>query len=168
MGIGNSEHATLPTLTHCHFVPTGWSLCLLDETMKKRRQENEKIAPTRSALLKGTAGKSAATIEPRKAVEVLSLLCSSGFTKIDELQLVSLLHCNACREANVSWMLRVDDKTPERLLRLIEADGGRRASNEPGAAGSGFGRVYLPLSIQHLRLVTHPSGWLAGWLSLCL
>ena len=79
-------------------------------------------------------------------MKIISLTCGSGFVKLDELQLVSLSLCNECREANVSWRLRVDDRTPQRLMRLIQG---------PDAHSTPLERIHLPLRIHHIRQVIY-------------
>lgn len=84
----------------------------------------------------------------RTVEDALSFVCASGFVKVDELQLVSLQHCNICREANVSWKLSVNDGTPARLLQLIQPGASSRKSageTDPPE------RVLLPVTIRHLR-----------------
>lgn len=78
--------------------------------------------------------------------EVLTLVCSSGFVGVQALSLVSVLYCNALRES-VSYLLRIDGRTPERLMGVL------RPQPAPAPVEEGRpGRILLPLNIRHLRL----------------
>lgn len=81
--------------------------------------------------------------------DVLSLVSGSGFVKVDELQLTSLMLCNECRETTVSWGLRISEHTPPRLMRLIQEPAREVSSNEAAP-----NRVNLPLKIHHIRQVS--------------
>lgn len=80
--------------------------------------------------------------------DVLSLVSGSGFVKVDELQLTSLMLCNECRETTVSWGLRISEHTPPRLMRLIQEPTRAVSSREEAP-----NRVNLPLKIHHIRQV---------------
>lgn len=77
------------------------------------------------------------------AMQALSLVCGSGFIKVEELQCVSVAHCNVAREANIKWLLTINRSTPGRVLRLIQPRNGTRQNARQ--------RIPLPKSIQHLR-----------------
>lgn len=92
------------------------------------------------------------------SVEAMSLLCYSGFVRLEEVQVVSVLYCNVCREASIPRRLTLGEGTPTRLLRLIQQSSAvfaaAAAAVAPPSSRRSAGtsqRVRTPLSIQHIR-----------------
>lgn len=79
-------------------------------------------------------------------VEVLTLVCGSGFVCVEALSLVSVLYCNALRES-VAYLVRMNEATPARLMGVL-----RPPPSPPN-------RILLPLRISHLRLVVKVVGF---------
>lgn len=106
-------------------------------------------------------------------MEYLKLICGSGFVRVNELQLVSVLHCNASREANVSWRLTIDSNTPTRLLNMLRPKPTKGPDSEGRVQGGGTGKntsaVSLAYTIRHLRYVQSlSSGRVLVWCCLCI
>lgn len=80
-------------------------------------------------------------------LEALLLVCTTGFAKFSDLQLLSLKSCNASREAGVPWSLTLAEETPASIWDWVKA----RPDPSETVGASNKGRVARPETIRILR-----------------